>query len=164
MLLMIRSGAKTLGGEEQQKGLSGAFLPLFVLGSAAVGGAVAYFTGRTILIGVTVGFFLGFSPLVLLGTAYFLLIAWRPDRPICRCGKCQSERYDFIGTEQVSDGKIYRYRCPVCGREYKQKDNRFWEYMRDASEIPYMRISKWGRWQMESADSTRAADVRAPRR
>ena len=145
-------------------GLSGAFLPLCVLGSAAVGGAVAYFTGGTILTGVAIGFVLGFSPLVLLGIAHFLLVVWRSDRPICRCGRSQSEHYESIGPEQASAESVFEYRCPVCGREYRQKDNRFWEYMRDGSEVPYMRISKWGRWQPENAESTSTADVGEPRR
>jgi hypothetical protein len=91
-------------------------------------------------------------------------MAWRPDRPICRCGKGRSEEYEYIGPEQITAETVFEYRCPFCGRRYRQKEKRFWEFLDNGSDIPYMSISKWGRWQMESTRPTLAADADKPRR
>lgn len=139
-------------------------LPLLVIVSAAGGGVVAQFIGASVAVGVAIGLAAGMTPIAVLSIGYLVLMAWRPDRPTCRCGKCQSEQYELVGPEQVTAATVFEYRCPFCGRAYRQAKNRFWELARDGSEIPYMSVSRWGRWQLEVSDPTPAAGTGEPRR
>ena len=128
--------------------------PVFIMLCVAIGGAVAHFSDVPVLYGISIGMAVSMAPLVLLGIMYSLMMAWRPDRPMCRCGKCQSGDYESLRPEEITVTKetVYEYRCPFCSRTYRQKDKRFWEVSSDGSEIPYMVISKLGRWQIESTE------------
>ncbi len=138
--------------------------PLFILLCIAGGATIAHFTGASIFIGTAIGSAVGVAPMALLCITYLLFMKWRPDRPMCRCGKCRSEEYEYIGPKHITAETVFEYRCPFCGRIYRQKEKRFWEFLDNGSDIPYMSISKWGRWQMESAEPTLAADAEKPRR
>jgi hypothetical protein len=129
--------------------------PVFVILCVAIGGAIAHFTDAPVLYGISIGLAVGFAPLVLLGIIYSLMMAWRPDRPTCRCRKCQYMHYESVWPEEitVTEETVYEYRCPFCSRTYRQKGKRFWEVSSDGSEIPYMVISKWGRWQAENTEA-----------
>ena len=124
--------------------------PVFIILSVASGGAIAHSSDALMLNGLLIGLAVGMVPLVLLGIIYALMMAWRPDRPICRCGDCQSSEYEYLGPQEITEESEYEYQCPFCSRTYRQKDKRFWEVSSDGSEIPYMVISRWGRWQIES--------------
>lgn len=124
-------------------------IPLLVVGSAAGGGAIAAYTGHDVLVGVASGFLIGLSPLLLLGLAYAFLVAWRPDRPACRNGRCRADDYEFLewpeGARKEGTGCSYCYQCR-CGDRYVQRGTRFVEIAQDATEKPFMALSKWGRW------------------
>ncbi|KPJ97771.1 MAG: hypothetical protein AMK71_12580 [Nitrospira bacterium SG8_35_4] len=128
--------------------------PVFIILSVVIGWAIAHFRNVPVLYGISIGMSVGMAPLFLLGIIYALMMAWRPDRPMCRCGKCQSEDYEFVWREEIPVMKktIYEFRCPSCSRTYRKKDKRFWEVSSDGSETPFMVISKWGRWQIENTE------------
>jgi hypothetical protein len=138
-------------------------LPSLTLIAAAIGGVVAYLIGAPTLSGVAVGFLVGVSPVLFIGVFASLLSAWRPERPTCRCGRCRSGGYEFIGPAQNSPELVYEYRCPACQRKYRQKGGRFWERLQDGTEIPFMRVSSWGRWRKDDADSAPSSET-LPRR
>lgn len=130
--------------------------PIFFAICVAIGGAIAYFSGSSLLYGTSIGMVVALSPLMLLGVLYILIVVWCPDRPECLCGKCQSNSYVFLNSqiEQNALENVYQYRCPFCGRTYRQRHKRFNECLDNGSEIPYMVISKWGRWQIERKSGT----------
>jgi hypothetical protein len=133
--------------------------PVFIILCVAIGGAMARFTNAPVLYGISIGMAVGMAPLALLGIIYALMMAWRPDRPACRCGKCQSGDYEPVMPETMTftEETVFEYRCPFCSRTYRQKNNRFWEFSIDGSEIPYMAVSKWGRWQIENTKAPPAS-------
>jgi hypothetical protein len=131
--------------------------PIFVILCVAIGGAIAHFTDAAVLYGISIGLAVGNAPLVLLGIIYVLMMAWCPDHPTCRCGDCKSTEYEYLGPEEITKETEYEYLCPFCSRTYRQKDKRFWEVSSDGAEIPYMAISKWGRWQTESTETPPAS-------
>ena len=130
-------------------------LPLFVVGSAAIGGAIAAFLGLDPFMGLTFGFLAGLSPLTLFGLGYALMMRWRPDRPVCRTGACGSLDYEFLEwrKSETEDGRPFSfvYRCR-CGHRYIQHDKRFLELLDDGTEKPFMRVSEWGRWRRDGGD------------
>jgi hypothetical protein len=75
--------------------LCGAY-PVFIILSIASGGAIAYFSNVPVLYGISIGMAVSMALLVPLGTIYALMMAWRPDCPMFRCGKCQSGDYEFV--------------------------------------------------------------------
>jgi hypothetical protein len=129
--------------------------PVFIILSVASGGAIAHFTDTSVLYGIFIGLAVGLAPLGLLGIINVLMMAWCPDRPICKCGKCRSMDYKNVGPEEMTltEETVFEYQCPFCSRTYKQKDKRFLEISSDGCEIPYMVISKQGRWRNESTES-----------
>ncbi len=138
--------------------------PIFIILCVPSGGAIARFIGSPVLKGMLIGLAVGFVPLVLLGIIVGLSSMWTPDRPICRCGKCKSADYEYVGPEELTltEETFFEYRCPSCSREYGQNNKRFWEVSSDGTEIPYMVISKRGRWQIESTEAQLAADSDNP--
>ena len=121
--------------------------PFFIALCIAVGGFIAARTGNSLTTGALAGLIAGFAPLLLLGAVVWVMHRWRPERPPCICGQCQSVDYEYIdrhsGTKPP-DGAYY-YKCPHCEREYRLKRGKF-EIKTVEGFSPYMEISKWGRW------------------
>lgn len=127
--------------------LRNALLPIWFIACACGGALLGHGLARRPLTGLAVGSIVGVSPLALLGIAYALTTAWRPDQPECRCGRCSSAEYEFVGMHERTGGdRTYAYRCPSCGRRYRSEGPRFLEVLPDGSERSYMRASRWGRW------------------
>ena len=143
--------------------LSSRLFPVFVMACATIGAAVANSFSLPILLGAVIGLIVGFSPLVIIAIGYFLLMAWRPDRPLCRCGRCRSKQYQYAGPTQITAATVYEYQCPFCSRVYRQEGDCFREVSGDGSAIPYMRISKWGRWRLDRSGAGPASEADASR-
>ena len=80
------------------------------------------------LYGLLLGAAAGNLPFVVLGAGHAILMAWRPERPPCRCGRCGSEEYELTGSRWRSSGSmVLFYRCPACGRRYGGTGARFQE-------------------------------------
>ncbi len=113
------------------------------------GGAIlASALGRSPFNGAVIGVFIAVIPLIVLGITYGVMMAWRADRPVCRCGQCRSINYEFVGPDNVvfEPGMAFDYRCPTCKRHFRARDSRFVEVLSDGTEVPYMAVSKFGRW------------------
>jgi hypothetical protein len=110
--------------------------------------------------GMTNGMLIAALPVFLLVLIYLILMAWRPDLPTCRCGKCRYKNYMYIGPSDMirADGS-FRFKCPKCGRVYEKNLNRFNELMADGKMVPYMSHSKWGRWKQTNAGQASHGDV-----
>ncbi len=125
--------------------------PIFMIFCAALGCVIAYVLGESILLGASLGLFVGFSPLFILGIAYYFMQMWRHDRPDCVCGECKSGDYHFIDSQSNINERIYFFKCPHCGREYRWHGNRF-EVSTPEGLKPHMKISRWGRWVKDLPD------------
>lgn len=122
-------------------------LMVFAVLSVAIGALVGHLLFGSIMTGFSVGLVLGLFPLFLLGIVYRLMMRWCPDRPLCICGKCSYEDYEFLGPFERSPGDAYYYRCPKCEREYRHQGKRFELRLSDDDFEPYMVISRYGRWK-----------------
>jgi hypothetical protein len=137
--------------------------PLFIAACIGVGLLVSYCVDVSLIKGAIYGFFAGLIPIVLLAVVYAALMFWRPDLPTCRCGKTKYGEYEFIGPmDGFSKDTWYENRCPKCGRRYKSKGNIVMERQPDGTLIPYMKVSKWGRWQLQNVEPDIAADADKP--
>ena len=136
-------------------------LPFFILGAAAIGAVTGPSYGYSWLQGALVGFFLGWSPLLLLGLAAGLIQLWRPDLPRCRTGSCAYPDYDYLEhrPSKSEDGIEFLYRCR-CGGHYLLREGRLFEVSEDGSERPFMLVSRLGRW-IEAELAARADSGRA---
>ena len=132
--------------------------PIFIILCITVGGTIAYFTGAPLMRGTTIGLLVGFAPIALLCISYVAVTTWRPDRPNCRCGQCRSQDYRYLGPDHITPETVYEYQCPSCGRKYRKKDKRFWEFAENGVESPCMVVSKWGRWTTEGTEQKNAAN------
>jgi hypothetical protein len=112
--------------------------------STGIGSLIGCATPLGFQRGLTYGFIFGHLPLALLGLVGLPLLLFHRDRPICRCGRCRSQDYEFLGMEQQP--LSFDYRCPSCDRHYRARDNKFLEIASNGSEQPYMRQSSLGRW------------------
>lgn len=130
-------------------------IPLFIVGSTAIGGSVAAFLHLDLFMGLTIGFFVGLSPLAMLLGLGYVLELWWPDRPVCRASKCRSSDYEFLEwrKSETKNGKPFSfiYRCR-CGHRYMQREKRFIEILDDGTEEAFMVISKWGRWMHDDVE------------
>ena len=136
-------------------------LPYFVIVCIGVGLIVSKHLGVSLTLGASLGLLAGFVPLVLLCVAYGALMFWRPDLPVCRCGQTKYGEYEHIpSTEGYSKDTWHENRCPKCERRYKSKGTVVMECRADGTLIPYMKVSRWGRWQPDDAppDGTVAAE------
>jgi hypothetical protein len=120
-------------------------LPLFIVFCAALGAVIAYAIGGSALSGALIGGAIGFSPLFVLAVVYALLQRWSPERPDCICGRCKPEDYDFLESMSDIEEHVYFYRCPHCGRKYREHGDRFGLETPEGIR-PYMTTSRWGRW------------------
>jgi hypothetical protein len=136
--------------------------PVFIMLCIAISGAIAHVSGAPLLHVIILGLAVGMAPLVLMGIMSILMVAWCPDRPMCRCGKCRSDDYSYVESGNITVETVFEYQCPFCSRTYRQRDKRFWEFSSDGSEIPYAVISKWGRWKIEDTEPPVAAEGDIP--
>ena len=122
--------------------------PLWMIACIAAGSGIARFVGGSIITGATFGALAGFAPMIALGVLYVAIMWWRPDLPPCRCGKTKYGEFEFIGpmSGPFSENTWYEICCPKCGRLYKSKGGIVVECRPDGSTIPYMKVSRWGRW------------------
>jgi hypothetical protein len=112
----------------------------------AGGGMLAHHSGYSILAGAAGGIAVGMLPLFFLGAIVGLMLIWCPERPICICGKCRSDNYDFVGPMYKSQDDTYYYKCSVCGREYRCRGPKF-ELKTEQGYSPYMEMSRWHIWK-----------------
>jgi hypothetical protein len=112
----------------------------------AGGGILAHYSGYSFLAGVAGGVTFGMLPLLVLGAIVGLMFLWCPERPICICGKCRSEDYDFIGPMSKPEDNTFYYKCSLCGREYRCQGSKF-DLKTAQGYSPYMEISRWRRWK-----------------
>lgn len=115
------------------------FLSLVFGLSPIVGAGIGYRWAG--LGGVPIGVLIGFSPLLILATAYGVVMLWFPDRPVCMCGNCKSGDYKYRGGSFRKS--VYYYQCPFCQQQYRQKEGRF-EAKGDKDCVSYMKLSRWG--------------------
>lgn len=137
--------------------------PIWLMLCAASGMLLGYQLQQRPFLGLALGALAGNLPFVLLGAGHGVLLAWRPERPRCRCGRCRSEQYEFTGAEGRASGSIiFRYRCPACGRRYGRMGSRFLELESGGSGSIYMKLSCVGRWVREKAGDRPAPAPQAP--
>ena len=127
--------------------------PFFIIVCIVVGLIVSKLLEASLVFGAIFGLLMGFVPLIVLGVAYAAIMFWRPDLPTCRCGQTKYGEYEYIGPmEGFSEDTWYENRCPKCERHYKSKGKVVMECQADGTLIPYMRVSRWGRWQLDNAE------------
>ena len=119
-----------------------------------VGGLVAWLLGHSPLWGLVIGSAIASAPLVLLGIPIGIMALWRPARPRCKCGRCTSGQFRYIGPDSVRPNMTYDYQCPSCERRYRLRGASFHEILPDHSTIPYMTHSKFGRWTHDQAEES----------
>ena len=108
--------------------LSSLVAPIWLMVCAVGGLLLGQDLEQRPLYGLLLGAAAGNLPFVLLGAGHAILMAWRPERPRCRCGRCGSEEYQLTGSRWRSSGSIILfYRCPACGRRYGCTGSRFLE-------------------------------------
>lgn len=98
------------------------------------------------------GFFLGFGG----GIGFFKTIIffldvwhkWRPLRPICRHGVCDSKAYRWI--KESVQGDVFQ--C-CCGTKYLKTGNQFMEILPDGSLRPYMKYTILRGWEPENSQN-----------
>ena len=95
------------------------------------------------LIGIACGFLLLYS-LWLLADLYY---RFRPLRPGCRHGKCQSKDYEIrvVANEGSWESES---RCR-CGDTYVRRGNRFMLLLPDGSAQPYMLRKPFHNWETD---------------
>jgi hypothetical protein len=93
------------------------------------------------------GAILGLLPLLLLWIVGLGVLLIFRDRPPCLCGSCRSQDYIFLSMDRRREQYTFDYECPSCHRRYRARDDLFFELATDGAEGPYMRRSKFGRWQ-----------------
>jgi hypothetical protein len=120
--------------------------PWFVVLCMAGGGILAHRSGASLMAGVAGGLGVGMLPLLVLGAIYWLMMAWRPERPPCVCGKCKSDEYVSVGPMVKPEDSTYYYKCPHCGCEYRSHGSLF-DLKTAHGYSPYMEISRWQRWK-----------------
>ena len=137
--------------------------PLWAIACIAVGIGTATFAGWSVITGAMIGCSASVAPLVALTAICVVFTWWRPDVPPCRCGETRCGGYDFIGPTSgpYSEETSYEYRCPKCGRCFKSNAGIFVECRPDGSTIPYMRVSRWGRWRLDLEDARKNYSHRA---
>lgn len=122
--------------------------PIVFILCALIGAIVGKTTGHGILHGMTDGMIIAALPVFLLILTHLIWMAWRPDRPVCRCGQCRYKDYVYLGsTGETRVESTIQFKCPKCGRLYEQNCNRFDERMKDGKRVPYMSHTPWGRWK-----------------
>ena len=127
--------------------------PFFIIVCIVVGLIVSKLLEASLVFGAIFGLLVGFVPLIVLGVAYAAIMFWRPDLPTCRCGQTKYREYEYIGPMKgFSEDTWYENRCPKCERHYKSKGKVVMECQADGTLIPYMRVSRWGRWQLDNAE------------
>ncbi|MHC4573845.1 MAG: hypothetical protein ACYS76_06895 [Planctomycetota bacterium] len=139
--------------------------PFFLAVCIAVGLLVSKWVGASLVAGASFGLLAGLIPMLVFAVVYAAIMFWRPDLPTCRCGQTKYGDYEYVGPmEGFSEDTWYENRCPKCGRHYKSKGKVVMECQADGTLIPYMRVSKWGRWQLDNAEPDTAVDADKPRR
>lgn len=71
--------------------------PWFIVLCMSGGRILARHSGYSFLAGAVGGVVVGMLPLLILSAIVGLMLVWCPERPICICGKCHSEDYDYVG-------------------------------------------------------------------
>ena len=112
----------------------------------AAGGILAHRSGASLWAGIAGGLAAGMLPIFLLGAIVTLMLAWCPERPPCICGKCNSEKYHFVGPMHKTDDNVYYYKCPRCSQGYRLQGEKF-ELKGVHGYSPYMEKSRWKRWK-----------------
>jgi len=120
--------------------------PWFIVLCMTGGGILAHHSGYSLIAGAAGGAAIGMVPLLILGAIVGLMLIWCPERPVCICGKCHSEDYDFVGPMYKSQDDTYYYKCSLCDREYRCRGPKF-ELKTTQGYSPYMEMSKWHRWK-----------------
>jgi hypothetical protein len=137
--------------------------PFFIIVCIVVGLIVSKLLEASLVFGAIFGLLMGFVPLIVLGVAYAAIMFWRPDLPTCRCGQTKYGEYEYIGPmEGFSEDTWYENRCPKCERHYKSKGKVVMECQADGTLIPYMIVSKWGRWQLDNVEPDTAVVADRP--
>ena len=133
--------------------------PFFFCACVGAGAFAAKSAEISLVSGAFYGLLAGVAPMAALGIVYVGNMWWRPDLPPCQCGKTKYEEYKYIGPMEGFSGKPwYENSCPKCGRHYKSRGNVVVECDASGSFVPYMRISRWGRWERDNADPSAGGD------
>lgn len=122
--------------------------PIGFIICAIIGAIIGRVSGHGVLRGMTNAMIIAALPVFLLILIYLILMAWRPDLPVCRCGKCRCRDYRYAGsTDSPRAASIVHFECPKCGRVYEKDHGSFNELLADGQTVPYMNHTKWGRWK-----------------
>ena len=139
--------------------------PILLGACIGAGALIAKSIEASLLSGAFYGLLVGVLPMAVLGVLHAGMMWWRPDLPRCKCGKTKYGEYEYIGpNEEFSEDTWYENRCPKCGRHYKSKASVVVECDANGSTIPFMKVSRWGRWEADDAEPLAGGDAldRAP--
>jgi hypothetical protein len=127
--------------------------PFFVILCAGTGAVLAKCFGVSMLSGVLSGWVVGVGPVLALGIIYVGMMTWRPDLPPCKCGETRYGGFEYIGSYSCGPNETwYENRCPKCGRCYKSRDSIVVELLADGTTVPFMKVSRWGRWEVDRSE------------
>jgi hypothetical protein len=128
--------------------------PLMIILCVVIGLLAGKRLGLPLHLAAFFGMLAGMLPIALVGVIYAAFMFWRPDLPPCKCGQTKYGEYEYIGPmEGFSEDSWCENRCPKCGRHYKSRGNIVVECRPDGSVIPYMKVSKWGRWERDNSET-----------
>lgn len=103
-------------------------------------------------LGAACGCLVGASPMIILCVICVGIMWWCPDLPRCKCGQTKYGEYEYVDPMEFSEDMWYEYRCPKCGRRYKSKRGILVECRGNGITVPFMKHSRWGRWQVDDGE------------
>ena len=125
--------------------------PAWFVACSIAGALIGKAMGQGAIEGLMTGMLFAASPILLLGLVHVAQAFWRPVLPPCRCGRCNHRQYRLeapVPGDAAAGGAPLRFRCPKCDRRYVISPGRFDELPSEGPVIPYMRHTKWGRWEL----------------
>ena len=112
---------------------------MFVVGCGIV--SCSWWTWHSNYVGFLVGAGAAFSTMLLFQAFLRLMDLWMPCRPLCKKGKCASQKYKLVSTH----GGETIFRCQ-CGDEYILRGRLFYTTEKGTSQL-YMKRGLFTGWK-----------------